>query len=145
MSAFLVSHKHINTLLSWASRRHFGVHITLKDGSVLDFSNKTHLQQAAEILLTENILSIAARYPDTEGHPERIPGPIAELGKEIRYRAYLDPVSPVTILKACDCYDYQACETDDYEYSSAHAIVDRIRHEAIHCLPEYDKAPWGID
>jgi hypothetical protein len=50
----------------------------------------------------------------------------------------------VWIIKACDCYDYQACETDDYEQSIAHAIVSEIRAKAVHSFLEYEAAPWGI-
>jgi hypothetical protein len=39
------------------------------------------------------------------------------------------------IVKACDCYDYQACETNDYDQSEAAALVDRVREEARHRRP----------
>jgi hypothetical protein len=53
--------------------------------------------------------------------------------------------TPVSLLKGCDCFDYQACETGDYGSSIACAIIEAIRKRAILCLPEYDDAPgWDF-
>lgn len=53
-------------------------------------------------------------------------------------------LTAVEVLKACDCYDYQSCETDDYHETTAAKLVDRIRKSAIGKLPGYEDAPWGI-
>ena len=47
-------------------------------------------------------------------------------------------------LKACDCYDYQAGETPDYNSTPAHDIISQIRQFAIMALPGYEAAAWEI-
>lgn len=56
--------------------------------------------------------------------------------------------APATV-KYCQCYDYQACETDNYEDTDAAKIIKHIKYEALRqsleMIPEYNKAPWGLD
>ena len=145
MSAFVVSHKHINTLVSYANRQRFPPKFRLADGTVLDFSDVGDLQHAAEILLAENVRSIQERYPDTVANPENMPGVIAEIGQPIIFQfVSQNRPSPVQILKACACYDYQACETDDYYQTDAHKIIESIRDIATGNLEGYEQAEWEI-
>lgn len=131
MSAFLVSDKHINTLLAWANlKRISGLMI---DGEILDFSSSNDLQKMAEILLDENYRSLNFRY-----HSE-------DKARKIVYRLSLVTLKPVQIIKLCDCLDYQSCETDDWESTNAYKILQRIREHAIRCLPGYDEAEWSIN
>lgn len=97
------------------------------------------------LLHAENVRSVRYRYPDA---PEsELPGMHDESG------ALLPPgdfwpvhnIDPVLVLKACDCYDYQACETPDYDETPAAALVRAIRRAAIAELPGYDAAPWEIE
>lgn len=144
MSAFVVSHKHINTLLSYANRQRNPLHFYLSGEVVLRADQVDDLQRAAEILLAENYRSVYARYPDTRHNPSKIPGLVAEAGKDITFNFVLGDVSAVQILKACQCYDYQACETEDYDQSDAKRIIDRLQSEAIHRLSGYEEAKWEI-
>jgi hypothetical protein len=143
MSAFVVSHAHINALVSYGNGPHDSLRITLADGSTLKFDYAEDCQRAATILLAENYRSVHARYPDTIETPDNTPGPIAEIGQPIvfSYSSYY-PRQAVHILSMCACYDYQACETDDYDQSDARKIVDALRHRAISNLDGWDKAPW---
>ena len=84
------------------------------------------------------------RYPDTIDNPDDMPGPVAEVNTPIRFR-YENNRSPVQILKACQCYDYQACETEGYEQTDAQRITRAIAAHAINNLDGYDKAEWSID
>ena len=143
MSAFVVSHKHINTLLSYANRQDNPLHFYLSGDVVLRADQVDDLQRAAEILLAENYSSVFARYPDTAADPTTVPGIIAEAGQSITFRFEPD-VSAVQILKGCQCYDYQACETADYDQSDAKRIINRLKSEAIHRLAGYDDAQWEI-
>lgn len=145
MSAFVVSHKHINALLTFASRARYGCAVYFNHALVFDLKDPAACQQAAEILLAENVRSVNHRYPDTVGHPENLPGVLAENGQAIVFRPVYPMISPLVALKACSCYDYQACETDDYPTRLAAKIIDTIRHNAISRLPGYDEAPWGLD
>ena len=135
MSAFIVTHKHINALVTFGARRREPLTIVLPDGERLDFNKPADLQRAAEILLEQNWRSVQANYPHRTIVAEAI---------TYGHEPVLGPNFLVAILKLCDCYDYQACETDDYPLTAAHRIIDRIRGTAIDMLPGYSEAKWSI-
>ncbi len=60
------------------------------------------------------------------------------------FKPYTHPIDPIQVIKACDCYDYQACETDEYERSMAADYIRQIRSMAISDLPGWDEAHWEI-
>jgi hypothetical protein len=51
---------------------------------------------------------------------------------------------PVQVLKALQCYEYQACEDPGWEASEAKAFCDALRRRAIGNLPGYEQADWEI-
>jgi hypothetical protein len=53
-------------------------------------------------------------------------------------------LNPVSILKLCDCLEYQSCETEDYNETVAYRLLNVIRRAAIRILPGYDDAKWEI-
>ena len=131
MSAFVVSDKHINSLLSYANKSNMYM-INLPNGSNLYFDNTDELTQMGQILLNENYRSVNFRYNDND--------------QPYEFQFEFAPIlSPVEIIKACQCYQYQACETDNYKDSSAYRIVDWIMNNAISNLPGYEQAGWDID
>jgi len=147
MSAFIVSHDHIDALLSFAKDKRMkdrlGYFIQPSRADLFDWT------AIGQVLLAENERSVCHRYPDCT--PTDAPGKIGEEAISYRFR-YFEPFlqmahakKMVWIIKNCDCFDYQACETDDYPTTIAHRIIEAIRAEAIRCLPDYDAAPWGID
>lgn len=147
MSAFVVSHDHIDALLSFAKDKRMndrlGYFVTPSRFDTIDWST------IGRVLLAENERSVCHRYPDCV--PGNTPGKIGEETIGYRFR-YFEPFihiqftkKCVWIIKACDCFDYQACETDNYDQTIAHKIIRSIRAEAVRCLPDYDAAPWGID
>ena len=98
----------------------------------------------ANVLYAENVRSVSARYP--EDTFDSLPGPIEKPEQiEVNYR-HFDHINwvlkPVAILKLCDSLEYQSCETDDWEQTVAHTLLQAIRRAAIRCLPGYDDAPW---
>lgn len=123
MSAFIVSNRHINALIRFA----INANVTLK-GKLVAEDPKVF----GQILTNENYRSVNYRY--SENTPIEI----------YRHRLGEKILDPVTILKACDCYDYQSCETSDYPKTDAAMLINNIRFAAIHCLPGYDEAPWGL-
>ncbi len=125
MSAWVVSLSHIDALVTEATtNRNGGWLAPLRDKSpgVL-----------GQILLTENYRSVNNRYREDDKAPA------------YDFQPYTAHLSAVTIIKLCDCFHYQACETDDYENTEAWRIVNAIRECAIDRLPGYDAAPWGLD
>ena len=132
MSAFLVSDYHIDALLNFAKNRRDGVCIYIDENLRFIINKDTSRQKMSEIgqiLKDENQRSVNFRYSDKEDSSPYEFRPI-----------YNRSFRPVEILKGCACYDYQACETGDYRKTKAAAIVNGIRHAAIHSLPEWEKA-----
>lgn len=128
MSAFICSDTHILALVE-AGRIYSYEH----SPQSLDHS-ATSFQEIVDILLGENYRSVNYRYRNEMGERHKL-----------TYKPIPMKWSPVDILKACDCFDYQACETEDYTSSRAAKIIDKIRHLAIKKLSGYEKAPWGIE
>ena len=98
----------------------------------------------ADLLYRENIRSVLTRYPqdDIESAPGPIkkPAHITVTGRD-QCAANLR-LPPVSILKMCDCWEYQSCETDDWEQTPAYKLLNAIRRAAIRSLPGYEDAPW---
>lgn len=55
------------------------------------------------------------------------------------------PPTAVQALKLADCYEYQACETDDWSECEACAVVNAIRRHAITRVPGYAEAAWDAE
>lgn len=119
MSAFLVSHKHVNTILSAYER--------------LD-RNKHNLTELGKILLKENARSVAYRYNEPED----------EEWKSYKFKAEPVILPVVAYIKLCNCLDYQSCECADWEKTEAYSHLTRIREAFISILPGYDSAEWTI-
>ena len=123
MSAFVVPHAHIDALVSWA------VHHRVP----LFPAPATPASVAAE-LFEENCRSVDHRYGEVNA-------------RDYRYTApdYWNLLSPVQILKACNCLEYQSCEHPGWPDSQARANLEVIRAYAVRMLPGYDEAEWTID
>lgn len=124
MSCFIVSDKHISALARFA--------VTER---ILDYHNATGIdwteQEIGELLNAENTKSYNARYREAV---------------EPAFRYVVTPaLSPVELIKAIDCYEYQACEHDGWETSQAHALCQEMRARATNALPGYADAPWGLE
>lgn len=129
MSAFVVSDNHILVLVEAARRYTWD-----REKPETIHRGVENWQEIVDILIAENYRSVNHRYPH-QAEPHKI-----------QYKPMSTfSFTPVDILKACDCYDYQACETNDYRQTQAAKIIDRIRAMAISKLPGYDKAPWRIN
>lgn len=131
MSAFLVSDKHISEMLRFASANDGRVHY---DDEWLDLKVPDEAQKVGQILLNENYRSLNARY----GSPNK--------PHNFRYNPFsLRPVmGAIEVVKLCHCYDYQACESDDYYETPAHSITQAIQDCAVRTIPGYEEAEWCI-
>lgn len=135
MSAFVVNDKHLNALITWASLNNMRFHFA-SDGNrrKYDPSITEDAQALVEILYKENVRSVCARYPQDK--PEDfLPAPVYN---------FVNGMSAIQIVKACNCLDYQSCETSDWKETDAYRIVDWIQSEAIAKLPGYNEAKWEI-
>lgn len=146
MSAFVVETELLDFLLTFMQRQRLNntVYVASRrwwcpvNHDIVDASTRqTATDWIGQILHAENVRSVNHRYYSHEP---------ADL---YRFREHpaalrLDPLALVVqVLKCCACYDYQACETDDYAQTDAARIIQDIRTAAIHALPGYDAAKWG--
>jgi hypothetical protein len=92
-----------------------------------------------EILRAQNERSVNARYPH---HVETWVSPTY---RHVDLPLNLDDAGLACILAYCDCYDYQACESGDYETTTAHAIIASIRADIMHHLKRRILARAGIE
>jgi hypothetical protein len=143
MSAFVVSHDHIDALVTFAAIQK----LRYRADNRIIYITSDNATETGAILLQENTRSVLNRYPnDTEA---TCPGREGESVDNYKFHSF-DQIERLPqhklvglILTACSCFDYQACETNDYEESTAYQIIDAIRTEAIRMVPKYD-APWEI-
>ena len=99
----------------------------------------------ANCLYRENIRSVLTRYPNDTF--ETAPG-LLDKPKAIRIppgAVSLPPITdPVAILKLCDGLAYQCCETDDWQTTPAHALLQAIQRAAVRDLPGYQDMEWTL-
>jgi hypothetical protein len=132
MSAFQVSDAHISVLVyarAFVSDPYGGPRTMQK-------KSDTELGRA---LVLENARSVEFRYRK----------PVAELnfdgaGDDYTYERPRVVPSIVAMLKAIDCYEYQACEHDAWEESDARHFCSELRVMLTQKLPGWEEAPWSI-
>jgi hypothetical protein len=121
MSAWLCSQEHINCIVN-----------------AIGGDNRNF-----RLLLKENLRSLATRYPGR---------PFLREWKEEAMTYAFKPAKPgdmTQVVKCCDSFDYQACETEDYNQTKAKAFVEKVRNHAIMFGgksngPAYDAAQWSL-
>ena len=129
MSAYVVSKKHIDTIVSaW---------ISMAEPSHDNRADRLKLAtQVGQMLWNENYRSVNRRYNEKSE-------PLVYRYTEVS----LPPTSAMLLpllFKALDCYDYQCCETSDWEETQAFRFVSRLRREAWKQIPGYETASWDI-
>lgn len=118
MSAFILNKKHVDVLVDYANRH--------------GLCPKS-LDEIGQIIVDENFRSFNYRYQEKyPPHTYKWEHPIREY-------------TPIEIIKAAQCADYQLCENRDYDDSEAAGIIYRIKIHAISCLHGYEEAAWEIN
>lgn len=130
MSAFVVPKEHVAALIKWFMR-------SREYQWEFDRGTEHWETQKAAMLYAENVRSVNHRYQNET--PEE---PIAFTWSEIDRAPKL---LPVQVIKACQCLEYQSCETEDWKETPSKKLLDRIKNAAIHALPGYEEAAWSID
>jgi hypothetical protein len=140
MSAWIVSAHHIDALTQALTR-------PSKYGSLLRYWFKGSMHYCADptevgrTLLAECVKSVAHRYPDDLDH--ELPGSAAR-PDTYTFRQPAE-FSPMELLGALGCYEYQSCEHPNWRESEAFAMCQELRDRLVRELPGYDTAPWGIE
>jgi hypothetical protein len=131
MSAFILPDYHIDALVSWAAgRREVSYYWDNQRWEI----NAVEARRVAEMLHDQNVASVNYRYGEMGG---------AAYVHQWVQTAHLKSAD---VLKACSSYDYQACETPDYEKSEAARAVNAIRAAAIRAVPGYeDSEAWVLE
>ena len=154
MSAFIPAKEHIDVLVALArdgprgrtispSTSWYGPRWT-HNGQTVSLPDFASPDAVGQMLVDEVVRSVAHRYPDDTD--STLPGPADRYFTEpyiLTWQPYR--LTATEGLAALRCYEYQACETPDWEQSEAYAFCDSLRHCLINALPGMDDAPWEWD
>lgn len=144
MSAFILPREHIHAMVAAGLKgrestlRWFRKPLALggidfdKDACRLTYETADAVGQ---MLVDQNVRSIEARYQDCEDMIGDAREPYT-----FEVAAVLWPMTPVAMLKAIDCYEYQSCEDDGWHRSEAQQFCEALRGWTISQLPGYDEA-----
>ena len=129
MSAYLVDSQTIGLLAQYAVKNG-----CLKYRNLYD-KNLTR-DKTVEALCCANLLSLSARYPDTDPARDFAGKSKEEYIADCKAAARkVWSVSPADIIKACGRFDYQACEYDGWPKSIAYKVINAIENNAAQKLP----------
>ena len=118
MSCFIVSKKHIDSMVSKTDRA------TTREQKTLN--------KLGQILWDENRKSVSHRYSEqTDFDTYKYESPEKEL-------------TPIEVIKLCHCYNYQSCEHPKWEGSKAQNLSQNIEDNCIYLIEGYDNAKWAI-
>jgi hypothetical protein len=151
MSAWIVSKAHIDALVSAAMAQGDTFYWYDADGNhshELTYTDTERANQVGRMLWAENLASINALYVDTVENPGNCPGPVSFNGPEtveVYKFVRTHKLTPVQILKAIDCYEYQSCEHAGWKTSEAHQFCEALEVRMVSSLPGYNEARWGLD
>lgn len=134
MSAFIVNKEHIDALVNYMVKHR----VSYWTGSMRVTCTLNNAEEIGRILLDENVRSVNHRYGGRIDEDEKDAAATYTFKRSPHYLA------PVQIIKAVHCLDYQCCETDDWDTTLAHNILQNILSTACHKLPGYDEAQWGV-
>jgi hypothetical protein len=141
MSAWMVDFEHVNVLV-WAGlkpRQDYGYEMTWYWGNPTQAGKLDHTTatEVGEMLVRANVESLRARYGDED---------LDHLVDAYEYRRpRFTDWSHAEVLKAINCYEYQACEVPGWRDTQAAIFCDALRGAIIRALPGYETAPWRID
>jgi hypothetical protein len=132
MSAYMVNEDTLDLLASVAIWSNQGLFMYAGEGTLpprgeLEYAGEgesiyyrsSHLKDIKRELKLENIASLNARYPQDAGLA----------GDNAPFKAiYRDQATYAQALGALRCYEYQACESENWSSSYAHALCVAIRN-----------------
>jgi hypothetical protein len=133
MSAFIVNKEHIDALVNYMVAHK----VSYWTGNNRVNVTRFNAEEIGRILLDENVRSVNHRY-------SRISEYEKEVASAYSFAFSYRQLSPVQIIKAVHCLDYQSCETDDWETTLAYKICQAILRTACYNLPGYEQAQWGV-
>src|SRR4030065_258497 len=109
MSAFLCNAEHIAVLAAFAVHQGAVVREYIVDGDPMATAGNV-----AKEMMRQNIRSVAARYPAYDPADLLNLDEAKELGERYFF-ASQTLFSPLELYKLAQCYEYQSCETEDWD------------------------------
>lgn len=102
-------------------------------GKVVRHLTRENAGYVGALLLAENRRSVDHRYAEEEWEQPYL------------FKTLPGVPNPVSVLKALDGFEYQACEHPEWEQSEAFNFCQSLRSSAIRKLPGYDEDDhWGV-
>ena len=164
MSAYLVDNDTLDLLASfiarWSQDSHMaGMDLYLEDSTLPPRTEEieievdrfgrrrvlitnTMAQAVKNELLAENIASLWGRYP--AGRGEGLDDAQGLISERDRFRGIpSDEADLSDVAGSLHCYEYQACETDDWKLSFAYALCQGARRKIISHLMNQKEDNWG--
>jgi hypothetical protein len=144
MSAYMCSEKQLTVLAAYAVK-HCPEAVPYRFRTSLDQDGfertpggyKRTISTVFGMLVSENLASLNARYGARDNE--------ATFDEYVPDEKALKLTLPALhIIKLCHHYAYQSCEHDGWKGSDARKLIDAIESHAVHNLPGYVEAPWGI-
>lgn len=143
MSAFIVNKSSIDAIVTFAvgGKRRVTTCRSITNPETFSTTNDHSPAQLGQALWHENYLSVNYRYRADDETPvykykPQYDGHVGTGQKRL--------LTPIDIIKLCDCLEYQSCEHPGWETSWAKDLLDRVRRAATRELPGYEDAPWGL-
>lgn len=135
MSAYMCSERQLTILAAYAVVHcHDAIPYSMRASE----SDARTMSRVFSMLVTENLASLAARYPaDTSGEATFD-------AYQLQRKAVTERLPALHIIKLCHHYAYQSCEHDGWKASHARKLIQAIEAHAVCNLPGYDDAPWGV-
>jgi|ETNvirnome_2_300_1030623.scaffolds.fasta_scaffold07057_3 hypothetical protein len=119
---------------------HIAAMVGTYETSSMGHQSAEERQKLASLLAAENARSVNHRY---SGNAAAQCEPV-EVSNRLITHFMLHPLGPGEMLNAIACYEYQACESTDWEATEAHRLCRRMSGLTARRVPGYDSAPWGI-
>jgi hypothetical protein len=123
MSAFVVSKKHIDTLVS--------AYAAMARGNRWESMSQEECDKVGQTLWDENVRSVNFCYQERSRMPEYTWTPVTV-------------PSVAQVLKACHCLEYQSCERPDWQKSLACQYLREICGHYETQVKGYAEADWEI-
>ena len=131
MSAFQCDDSHISALAGYAAKHGLCY--------VATFPHRENDAERVGIMLhAANVASVFARYQGRHGSDDAAPFVF-----NARAAARVVDAAPIAVIKAAQCFEYQACEVDGWDETPAARCIRQIIAHAISDLPGYNDAAWG--
>ena len=143
MSAYMCSERQLTILAAYAVKHCLdavpsGLRPDL-DSDGFEHKPGAHARAVASVfsmLARENLASVEHQYPASARTPLEAYRPHDAARRE--------KLPALHMIKLCHHYAYQACEHPGWQDSAARKLIASLESHAVHNLPGYDDAPWGL-